>query len=132
MSDMTNANATSNALQHTFTGAVLALLINFNNTWDKGHSLGFTLEECLIAGIEAKRRSKEYSEATQNRKKYEKELMADPTVVLRPTDMLRLMKKYGIGASNANLESQVIAAAEQMAKAAEAKEAEAKASETAA
>lgn len=110
-------------LQVTISGAQLALLQFFHDRYDRDHSLTYTFEECLVAGIEAKRRSKEYSEATNNRKKFEKEIAADPTVVLQPVKMLALMKKYGIGASNEKLEEQVITAAENLAKAAEEAEA---------
>lgn len=79
------------------TGAIVKLLIVFNQTHDKDHSLQYTLEECLLAGITAKNRSKEYSEATQNRKKFEKEIAADPTVVLDPERMAKLCRKFGIG-----------------------------------
>lgn len=112
----------TNTLQCNITGSVLKLLQNFHDRWDRDHSLNYTLEDCLVAGIEAKRRSKEYSVETQNRKKFEKEIATDPSVILHPDRMLSLMKKYGIGASNSKLESQVVTAAEQMQKDREAQE----------
>jgi hypothetical protein len=101
-------------LKADINGAVLKLLMNFHDKYDKDHSLLYTLEECLVAGIQAKQRSKEYSIDTQNRKKFERELAADPSVILHPDKMLRLCKKYGIAWSNGKLEEQVQAAAESM------------------
>lgn len=107
-------------LEVKISGAQLALLQYFHDKYDRDHSLTYTFEECLVAGIEAKKRSKEYSEQTNNRKKFEKEIAANPAIVLNPAGMLNLMKKYGIGSSNTQLEAQVVSAAEAMAKAAEA------------
>jgi hypothetical protein len=101
-------------LQVSISGAQLALLRYYHDRYDRDHSLTYTFEECLVAGIEAKKRSKEYSEATLNRKKFEKEIAANPAIVLKPDQMLKLMQKYGIGSSNANLEKQVLEAAEKM------------------
>jgi uncharacterized protein YneF (UPF0154 family) len=116
-------------LQVTISGAQLALLQYFHDRYDRDHSLTYTFEECLVAGIEAKKRSKEYSEATNNRKKFEKEIAANPGIVLKPVEMLALMKKYGIGSSNAKLEEQVMEAAEKLEEA-ELEKATAPASET--
>lgn len=96
------------------TGSQLRLLQYFHDRYDKDHSLTYTFEECLVAGIEAKRRSKEYSEKSQNTKKYEKEVAADPSIILHPDRMLALMKKYGIGSSNTKLEEQVMDAARKL------------------
>jgi hypothetical protein len=109
-------------LQVTISGAQLALLQYYHDRYDNDHSLTYTFEECLVAGIEAKKRSKEYSEQTNNRKKFEKEIAANPAIVLQPDQMLKLMKKYGIGSSNTKLEDQVMAAAEKMQAEAEAEE----------
>lgn len=114
--------AEQNALVVTITGAQLALLQYYHDTYDRDHSLTYTFEECLVAGIEAKKRSKEYSEQTNNRKKFEKEIATNPGVVLNPAAMLQLMKKYKIGHSNTQLEKQVMAAAEKLQKEAEAAE----------
>lgn len=108
------ADQNGNALEVTISGAQLALLQYYHDKYDREHSLTYTFEECLVAGIEAKKRSKEYSEQTNNRKKFEKEIAANPAVVLNPVEMLKLMKKYGIGSSNSKLEEQVIAAAEKL------------------
>lgn len=78
-------------------GAVVALLIAYNGTHDKDHSIQYTLEDALTRGIEAMGRSKKHSAETQNRKKFEAEIGADPTVVLDPERMARLCRKYGIG-----------------------------------
>jgi hypothetical protein len=110
-------------LQINLSGSVLKLVENFHQTWDKEHSLNYTIEDCLVAGVEAKRRSKEYSEATNNRKKFEKEIATDPSIILNPSKMLDLMKKYKIGSSNSKLEDQVLEAATAMTKAAAASEA---------
>lgn len=104
-------------LSVNISGAQLALLQYYHDKYDRDHSLTFTFEECLVAGIEAKKRSKEYSEQTNNRKKFEKEIAANPSVVLNPVAMLGLMKKYGIGSSNTQLEAQVLAAADKLAEA---------------
>jgi len=98
-------------------GALLALLQYYHQKYEDKRSLQYVIEDCLQAGVDAKRRSKEYSEKTENRKRFEKAIASDPTVVLRPADMLTLMKKYGIGSSNANLEKQVMEAAEAIAEA---------------
>lgn len=108
-----------NVLHIELQGAVLKLAQNFHDRWDKEHSLAYTIEDCLVAGIEAKRRSKEYSEETRNRKAFEKELGADPTIVLRPADMLKLCKKFGIGYSNAGFEQKIMEQAEKDAAAAQ-------------
>lgn len=104
----------SDSLNVNISGAQLALLQYYHDRYDRDHSLTYTFEECLVAGIEAKKRSKEYSEQTNNRKKFEKEIAANPAIVLKPDQMLALMKKYGIGSSNAKLEEQVLEAAEAM------------------
>src|SRR6478735_7165659 len=104
----------SETLAVTISGAQLALLQYYHDRYDRDHSLTYTFEECLVAGIEAKKRSKEYSEQTNNRKKFEKEIAANPSVVLNPVAMLGLMKKYGIGSSNTKLEEQVMEAAERL------------------
>ncbi len=96
------------------TGSQLRLLQLFHDKYDKDHSLTYTFEECLVAGIDAKRRSKEYSEKTQNQKRFEKEIASDPSIVLHPDRMLKLMKKYRIGSSNEQLEEQVMEAAGKM------------------
>lgn len=101
----------TNVLQATFTGAVLKMLQFFHDKWDKEHSLQYTLEDCLVAGINAKQRSKEYSVATENRKRFEREIASDPSVILDPVRMLRLCKKYGIGSANQQFENQVLEAA---------------------
>lgn len=107
-------NQNGNALAVTISGAQLALLQFYHDRYDRDHSLTYTFEECLVAGIEAKKRSKEYSEATNNRKRFEKEIASNPAVVLNPVEMLKLMKKYGIGSSNSKLEQQVMEAAEKL------------------
>ena len=106
-----NAN---DVLKADVTGAVLRLLMNYHDRYDRDHSLLYTLEECLVAGIQAKQRSKDYSVETQNRKRFERELAADPSVILHPDKMLRLCKKYGIAWSNGKLEEAVQAEAEKM------------------
>ena len=106
--------STNDVLKIELSGAVLRLLTHFHDKYDKDHSLNYTMEECLVAGIQAKQRSKDYSVETQNRKKFEKELAADPSVILHPDKMLRLCKKYGIAWSNGRLEEQVQAAASDM------------------
>lgn len=104
----------ADTLAVTISGAQLALLQYYHDRYDRDHSLTYTFEECLVAGIEAKKRSKEYSEQTNNRKKFEKEIAQNPGIVLKPIEMLALMKKYGIGSSNTKLEEQVMEAAERL------------------
>ncbi len=99
------------ALELKLTGSVLKLAQNFRQRWDKDHSLTYVIEDAIVAGLEAKRRSKEYSEKNQNQKKFEKEIATDPQIILHPDKMLTLMKKYGFGASNTKLEEQVLEAA---------------------
>lgn len=106
--------STTDVLKTEITGSVLKLLTFFHDKYDRDHSLNYTLEECLIAGVQAKQRSKEYSEQTNNRKKFEREIAADPTVILHPDKMLRLCKKYGIAWSNGKLEEAVQAEAQKM------------------
>ena len=112
----------SNTLEVALSGAVLRLLQLFHDKYDREHSLTYTMEECLLYGIKAKSASKEYSVETQNRKKYDKELAADTSIIFHPDRMFALMKKYGIGHSNANLEKQVMEAAEKLQKEADAEE----------
>lgn len=104
----------TNTLQVTISGAQLRLLQLFHDKYDREHSLTYTFEECLVAGIQAKQRSKDYSVETQNRKKFEKEIASNPSAILNPAEMLRLMKKYGIGSSNTKLEEQVMEAAQKL------------------
>jgi hypothetical protein len=91
------------ALNISLNGAVLFLLKSFHDTYDKDHSLEYTLEECLLQGIKAKKASKEYSQETNNRKKFEKEIATDPSIIMDQKRMAALCKKYGIGASNAKM-----------------------------
>lgn len=98
---MSNTNTKPTSLDVSLTGAILTLLINFQQRYDQGHSLEYVLEDCLLTGITAKQRSKDYSEQTNNRKLFEKAIQNDPMIVMRPKDMARLMQKYKIGASNA-------------------------------
>lgn len=90
----------SDVLSTEITGALLVLLQSYHDRWDKDHSLRYTLEDCLLAGVQAKKRSKEYSAATENRKRFEREIAANPAIVMDPAAMIKLCRKYGIGASS--------------------------------
>jgi hypothetical protein len=96
---MENGKATSLATPLTVTleGAVIAALRAYAAKYDTQHSIQYVLEDCLTAGVDAKMRSKKYSEETRNRKDFEKAIAADPTVVLDAARMMKLCVKYGIG-----------------------------------
>lgn len=94
---MAITNGTNDVLECTVEGSVLKLLKYFHDKYDREHSLNYTFEECLVAGIQAKQRSKEYSEETQNRKKFERALASDPSVITDPERMKKLCAKFGIG-----------------------------------
>jgi hypothetical protein len=84
-------------VQFNLTGALLMLIANYHEQYDPTHSLEFVIEECLLAGVQAKQRSKDYSEQTRNRKDFEKAIATDPLIVLDPKRMTALMRKYKIG-----------------------------------
>jgi hypothetical protein len=109
---MSDTNANSMTVE--ISGAQLRLLQYFHDKYDKDHSLTYTFEECLVAGIKAKTASKTYSETTRNEKKFHAEIASDPSIILHPDRMLKVMRKYGIGSSNAKLEDQVQDAASKM------------------
>ena len=91
-----NGNITKNEPFLTeIEGAVLVLLKSFHDRYDKTHSLQFTLEDCLVTGITAKQRSKDYSEKIRDDKEFKRQLAADPTIMLDFDKFLRLQLKYG-------------------------------------
>lgn len=83
--------------QFNLMGALLALAIQYQQQYEPTRSLDWVIEESLIAGLAAKKRSKEYSEQTKNDKDFRKAIQADPLVVLDPKKMTALLVKYKQG-----------------------------------
>ena len=89
----------SSPVSITLEGGVIAQVRLFQQAWDKDHSLQYVIEECLQAGVEAKRRSKEYSLQSRNRKAFDEAVSRDPSIMARPEDLVKLMQKHRIGAT---------------------------------
>jgi hypothetical protein len=78
-------------------GALLALAIQYQQMYEPTRSLDWVIEESLVAGLAAKKRSKDYSEQTKNDKAFRAAIQADPLVVLDPKKMTALLVKYKQG-----------------------------------
>jgi hypothetical protein len=105
------------------TGAELVLLLRYQQDWEPQSSTQYILESALVAGLEAKRRSKEYSRDQRNLKEFNKAVMRDPSVMLDEKRRNALMTKYRIGATRSDVQSEIealVAEAEADAEAAEA------------
>ena len=79
--------------------ALVALLMAYQKRWEPNKSLEFIAEECILAGVTAKDRSKQYSEETQNSRAFQKVLSDHPEYITDPEKMASLAKKFRIGSS---------------------------------
>jgi len=79
--------------------ALVALLIAYQQKYEPRKSLQFIAEECIMTGLTAKDRSKQYSEETQNARKFQQVLADHPEYITDPVKMAELAKKFRIGAS---------------------------------
>lgn len=86
-------------LQLNLSPSIVALLMAYQKKWDNRHSLEYIAEECILTGVVAKDRSKQYSEETYNSKQFTAAIAADPSIVADPVRMAALAKKYKVGAS---------------------------------
>lgn len=84
----------------TIEAAVLVLLAQLRQDFYKDKSLQYVLEECLVTGAKALRRSKEYSQETKNNRAFADALKANPAIALDPKALASLMVKYRIGAAS--------------------------------
>lgn len=95
------------------TGAELVLLLRYQQDWEPQSSTQYILESALVAGLEAKRRSKEYSRDQRNLKEFNKAVMRDPSVMLDEKRRNALMTKYRIGATRSDVQAEIAALVEE-------------------
>lgn len=79
--------------------ALVALLLAYQEKWEPRKSLTYIAEECILAGLTAKDRSKQYSEETQNARRFQQVLAEHPEYIMDAAKMQELAKKFRIGAS---------------------------------
>lgn len=79
--------------------AFVVLLTAIADGDEKKRSLDYWHEECLSKGIDAVKRSREYTEANRNRRAFDEELARNPNAYQSIEALQGLMRKYKIGAS---------------------------------